>query len=376
MLPVESADEWGMQAREFVVRECTRRHPSRCAVFAILAMLAAGCATKTAQGAPDVPLRTSPPSTAAPVSSEPATTSTVSIATDTTPAATSPASTTPAATVAPVVVIPATTTSAPAAAVGALALDVLASIVVENEHPLGYDRDSFGYPADLDGDQCDTRSEVLQRDSTSFAQVDPIGCTVVAGDWLSVYDGLSFSSPGELEIDHVVALKEAWDSGAWAWSPGTRVAYGNDLSDARTLRAVSVATNRSKGDKDPSNWLPPDANDICNFISDWVSIKARWGLSMDSSEAGRIGNLLRGQCEGTSIAPWSPPNVSTAPVPQAAPAPPLAAVPAVEPTTPPSSGVYYANCTAARAAGAAPLHAGEPGYRLALDRDKDGIACE
>ncbi|MGZ7085381.1 MAG: excalibur calcium-binding domain-containing protein [Ilumatobacteraceae bacterium] len=362
-----AADEWSMRTGDFEVRDGDRCRPCWLGAFAILAILAVGCATKTVQGAPDVPVRTTPPSTAAPVISAPATTSTVPVTVDTMPLTTAPAATTTAATVAPVVVDQSSTTSAPDEAGRPLALDVLDTIVVENEHPMGYDRALFGYPADLGGNGCDTRSEVLQRDSTTLAQVDPIGCTVVAGDWLSVYDGLAFSSPGELEIDHVVALKEAWDSGAWAWSPATRIAYANDLSDTRTLRAVSVATNRSKGDKDPSNWLPPDQTDVCNFISDWVSIKARWGLSMDSSESGRIGNLLRGQCQGWSLASWTPPNVSTAPAPQAAPAPPLASVPVV---------VYYANCTAVRAAGAAPLHAGEPGYRLGLDRDKDGIACE
>ena len=366
-----------MDAGDLEIRDCGRPHPSRrphrCATFAILAMFVAGCTTKTAQGAPDVPLRTTTPSTAVPsVDSAPATTNTVPVSADTTPSAT-----TPAATAAPLEVVPTTAASSPADTGSRLALDVLGSIVVENEHPAGYNRALFGYPADMDGDQCDTRSEVLQRDSTTLAQVDPIGCTIVAGDWLSVYDGLVFTSPGDLEIDHVVALKEAWDSGAWAWSPATRVAYANDLSDIRTLRAVSVSTNRSKSDKDPSNWLPPDPNDVCRFISDWVSIKARWGLSMDSSEFGRIGNLLRDQCQGWTVAAWSIPGVSTAPVPQAVPAPPPpASTPAVVPTVAPSAGVYYANCTAARAAGAAPLHVGEPGYRLALDRDKDGIACE
>jgi hypothetical protein len=248
-----------------------------------------------------------------------------------------------------------------------LALDMLATVVVEKEHPAGYDRALFGYPADLDGDQCDTRSEVLQRDSITPAQVDPYGCTVVAGDWVSTYDGVAFTSPGDLEIDHVVALKEAWDSGAWTWTAQTRIAYANDLSDTRTLRAVSVSTNRAKGDRDPSNWLPPDPNDVCPFIADWVSIKARWNLSMDSSEAGRIKNLLEDQCLGTVIAPASSVNVAIIPI-----SPPPAVVPVAQPT----AGVYYANCTAARAAGAAPLHVGEPGYRSALDRDKDGIACE
>lgn len=262
-----------------------------------------------------------------------------------------------------------------------LAIDVLSLVTVSNEHRGGYARELFGYPADLDGDGCDTRSEVLQAESLTPAQVDPYGCTVVAGDWTSVYDGLTVSSPGELEIDHVVALKEAWDSGAWAWSTPALVAYGNDVTDPRALRAVTTATNRAKGDADPSNWLPPFEGDVCPFIGDWVAIKARWGLSMDQSEFGRIRNLLNGPCKGWLIAPLEPLPVSTA-TPPVAPAPvpvPTAPIPLVSPipsTEPPATDVYYANCTAARAAGAAPLHVGEPGYRTALDRDKDGIACE
>lgn len=101
---------------------------------------------------------------------------------------------------------PTTTTTVPApppTAVGAQpALDVLASIIVENEHPENYDRELFGYPAST-GNGCDTRDEVLIRDSLTPAQVDPSGCQVLAGDWLSVYDNLTWSDPAELQIDHV-----------------------------------------------------------------------------------------------------------------------------------------------------------------------------
>ncbi len=211
-----------------------------------------------------------------------------------------------------------------------LAIDVLAFVTVENEHPLGYVRDLFGYPADLDGDGCDTRSEVLQLESITPAQVDIIGCTVVQGDWISPYDGMTSSNPGEFEIDHVVPLKEAWDSGAWAWNGLALVAYANDLSDLRALRAVSTTTNRSKGDKDPSNWLPPSAADVCPYIADWVEIKARWGLSMDQSEFGRIRNLLNGSCAGLQMAPLEPLTVSTAPT---TPAPPPVARPIRRPRT-------------------------------------------
>jgi hypothetical protein len=182
---------------------------------------------------------------------------------------------------------------------------VLAGITVEKEHRGGYDRDLFEHWVDADGDGCDTRDEVLQRDSLTPAQVDPVRCNVVAGDWVSAYDGVSTSNPGDLEIDHVVALKEAWDSGAWAWTPVQREAFANDLDDERTLRAVTSESNRAKSDKDPSNWLPR-REDQCRYLGDWVAIKARWGLSMDPSEAGRIRNVISSSCRGLVLAPWPP----------------------------------------------------------------------
>jgi hypothetical protein len=186
-----------------------------------------------------------------------------------------------------------------------LALDLLGFVRVENEHRGGYVRDLFGYPADF-GHGCDTRAKVLERDSTTPPVVKPAGCTVVSGTWRSPYDGVTATSASALQVDHVVALKEAWDSGAWAWSPAKRHAFANDVVDPRTLRAASVATNQDKGDKDPSNWLPPDPADECSFLADWVEIKVRWGLSMDPSEFGRIGNLLRGKCAGTRVPAFTP----------------------------------------------------------------------
>ena len=195
----------------------------------------------------------------------------------------------------------------PVAADGTMnALDVLAAIPVELEHRGGYDRDLFAVWSDLDGDGCDTREEVLIEESLSQAQVDPSGCAVVAGDWFSAYDGAVTTSPTDLDIDHVVALKEAWDSGAWNWAPDRRIAFANDTSDSRTLIAVSTASNQDKGDKDPSNW-GPRPEDVCRFIADWLAVKARWSLTMDPSEWGRIRGLLSNQCPDSRIARWDPP---------------------------------------------------------------------
>ncbi len=185
------------------------------------------------------------------------------------------------------------------------AKSVLSVIKVENEYKTGYKRSLFIHWADLDGNGCDTREEVLKRDSISKPQVDPYRCYVVAGDWASPYDGKNLSDRGDVDIDHVVALKEAWDSGAWAWSESQRKAYANDMTDRRTLIAVTDRVNMSKSDKDPSNWMPPLRSYWCTYLGDWISVKARWGLSMDQSEFGRISNLLSSDCGSLTIASWS-----------------------------------------------------------------------
>ena len=189
--------------------------------------------------------------------------------------------------------------------VNADARSILSSIKVENEYQTGYKRKLFIHWADLDGNGCDTREEVLKRDSISKPQVDPYRCYVVAGDWVSPYDGAKLGDRGDVDIDHVVALKEAWDSGAWAWSESQRKAYANDMTDSRTLIAVTDRVNVSKSDKDPSNWMPPLRSYWCTYLGDWISVKARWGLSMDQSEFGRISNLLVSDCSSLTIASWS-----------------------------------------------------------------------
>lgn len=255
----------------------------------------------------------------------------------------------------------ATTTSSPSS--WPRALDVLAVMVVEPEYSTGYQRDYFPHWTVIDG--CSTRDRVLIEESTSFAQVDPFGCRVVAGDWVSPFDGRTWDDPAEIQIDHLVALKEAWESGAWAWTENERRAFANDVEDPRPLNAVTAAVNQSKSDLDPPDWLPPLEGARCQYLADWIAVKARWQLTMDATEMAFLHSYLPVNCPDLRIEPWETEVVSVPVVPAA-----------------PSSGasstseVYYANCTEARAAGVAPLRIGEPGYRSGLDRDKDGVACE
>lgn len=195
----------------------------------------------------------------------------------------------------------------PTATAGSFAAtEVLNSIPVAAENQLvDYDRTFFPHWTTGPGG-CDTRAQVLIRDSLTPAQVDPFGCAVVAGDWLSSYDGITWTSPADVDIDHVVALKEAWESGAYLWTTARRTAFANDLTDNRTLAVVTDTVNTGKSDLDPAQWLTPNSADRCRYIGAWLSIKARWNLSIDTAEYTTINSYLNGPCTGLTITAWSP----------------------------------------------------------------------
>lgn len=152
------------------------------------------------------------------------------------------------------------------------------AIPVATEHPAGYDRDLFKHWVDADSDCQDTREEVLVAESN----VPLSGCTVTSGEWFSYYDRETWTDPGDVDIDHVVALGEAWDSGAWDWAPNTRERYANDLGDPRSLVAVTDNVNQSKGDRDPAEWMPEFST--CVYVRQWTAVKLRWGLRVDQDE--------------------------------------------------------------------------------------------
>lgn len=155
-----------------------------------------------------------------------------------------------------------------------------------------YERELFGSGwIDADGDGCDTRAEVLIEESTSMAQVDAFGCGVVTGDWVSIYDGVETTNPGDLDIDHVVALGEAWRSGASRWDEATRLAFANDLEYPEALIAVSASSNRSKGDRDPADWRPPSEASWCGYVRTWASAKVRWALTADQAEVDALRDM-------------------------------------------------------------------------------------
>lgn len=170
-------------------------------------------------------------------------------------------------------------------------LQMLARLAVKAEHYWGYSRNYFPTWIDADVDGCNTRQEVLIAESTTIVHIGA-GCYLTHGTWRSAYDGIVTHNPTTFDIDHVVALKEAWDSGAWAWTRARRRAYANDLGDARTLRAVSAASNRAKSDMDPAQWLPSLRSFRCTYAIQWVDVKVRWRLAVDSAERAALRRIL------------------------------------------------------------------------------------
>lgn len=161
----------------------------------------------------------------------------------------------------------------------------------------GYSRDLFPHWTDADGDGCSTRNEVLVSEADDPVSVGS-GCALTGGRWFSYYDRVSWTDPSDVDIDHLVPLAEAWDSGARSWTTSTRQAFANDLGDARSLVGVTDDVNQAKGDQDPQTWLP--TYDRCRYVREWVAVKHRWRLSVDSGERSALSSLAS-SCTNVTI---------------------------------------------------------------------------
>ncbi|WP_258061872.1 GmrSD restriction endonuclease domain-containing protein [Arthrobacter sp. ZGTC412] len=278
------------------------------------------------------------------------------------------------------------------------AIDLLATLPIKGRAPkTGYDRGLFGQAwADVDRNGCDTRNDMLKRDLTVITYTNSVPCKVQSGMLADPYTGASISflrgsgTSSKVQIDHVVALSDAWQKGAQQLTTEQRTAFANDPLN---LQATDGPTNIKKGDGDAATWLPPNKGFRCEYVARQVSVKATYSLWITQAEHVAMASILA-NCSGQPAptnqqAPASAPAAEPAP-PVAAPAPaPAAAAPAPVPVPPAPvapapvvpvpaapAAAYYANCAAARAAGAAPLFAGQAGYRSGMDRDSDGVACE
>jgi hypothetical protein len=301
-----------------------------------------------------------------------------------TPEAASPAPSSTAASGTPS--SPSSSSSAPATSTGSAsssrgtALAALSALAVKGRAPkTGYDRDLFGQAwADVDRNGCDTRNDVLRRDLSAFVlKAGTHGCLVLSGTLHDPYTGRTIGfvrgqqTSIAVQIDHVVALSDAWQKGAQQWSADTRERFANDPLN---LLAVDGPTNSRKSDGDAATWLPPAKAYRCRYVARQVAVKRAYGLWVTSAEKVAIARVLSSCPDqglpkaGAFILGGGPERAASSPSPSP--------TKARTTTKPGSADVYYANCTAVRAAGAAPIHRGDPGYARHLDRDGDGVGCE
>jgi len=235
---------------------------------------------------------------------------------------------------------------------------LLNKLAVGSENGSGYDRDLFKHWIDADSNRCDTRQEVLLRQNSQRSKT----CGAETGTWFSSYDGLRFTRSGDLDVDHMVPLAEAWGSGAWNWSALQRQSFANDLY-GYSLLAVSASSNRSKSDRDPAEWMP--GRDLCRYVAQWVAVKYRWKLAIDTREKGSIARTMRG-CGASllSVNRFARANVQPAKPPVIGP-PPTGLDP------------RFPSCTAAKAAGFGPYYRDvDVEYSWYRDGDNDGTVCE
>ncbi|MBJ30233.1 MAG: hypothetical protein CL466_02285 [Acidimicrobiaceae bacterium] len=204
------------------------------------------------------------------------------------------------ATTAPTTATPSTDVPDPGEGADPWPESVLARLVVDDQpRREGYDRDDWGGGwSDADRDCLNTRHEVLMTEeirSSPFLRAD--GCLVTGGRWFAAFTGTFVDDPRSLDVDHFVPLANAHRSGGWAWDRATKKRYANDLDDPRHLIAVTSSANRSKGDKGPEAWRPPDESYWCDYADTWMDVKVRWGLTVTSAELSALRDML-GECDG------------------------------------------------------------------------------
>ncbi|GAA3085227.1 HNH endonuclease family protein [Streptomyces rectiviolaceus] len=180
--------------------------------------------------------------------------------------------------------------------------DAVHRIPVAGERREGYTRTAFKHwnAGAVKNDGCNARAEVLIAEASEEPSVGA-KCKLSGGEWLSYYDAQEVENAKSLDVEHMVPLAEAWDSGASAWSAERREAYANDLGAPASLVAVTGRAIRSKADQDPSQWLPPLPAAHCRYVSEWVATKLRWDLAADPAELDAISVFASGQCKDTAV---------------------------------------------------------------------------
>ena len=178
------------------------------------------------------------------------------------------------------------------------ALGMLANLEVKGRAPkTGYDRSEFGQTwADVDRNGCDTRNDILKRDLTQVIFTNSVPCKVQSGTLSDPYTASTIQfvrgsdTSAAVQIDHVVALSDAWQKGAQQLTLDQRTAFAND---PRNLQATDGPTNQKKSDGDAATWLPPNKGYRCEYIARQVIVKVAYRLWVTQAEHDAMERILR-----------------------------------------------------------------------------------
>ncbi|PHH59060.1 hypothetical protein CDD81_3838 [Ophiocordyceps australis] len=152
----------------------------------------------------------------------------------------------------------------------------------------GYSRAEFPHWDTIRG-TCNTRELVLKRDGQNVVVND--ACVAESGSWTSPYDGATWTRASDIDIDHMVPLKNAWISGASSWTRDSRRAFANDLTRPQ-LWAVTDRVNEAKGDRAPDAWQPPLADFACVYARSWTQVKSHYALTVTEAEGDALAQML------------------------------------------------------------------------------------
>lgn len=157
-----------------------------------------------------------------------------------------------------------------------------------------YDREAFKHWTDtsLYRNSCDTRQDILQRDLENV-RYDSDGCTVLSGDLRDPFTGETLHyqrGQSTVDIDHTVALEDAWERGAWAWTDAQREAFANDPAN---LVAVSASHNRAKGSRSPSEWMPINRSYACSYGEQYLDVSQAYRLELRQSDIDSVASACR-----------------------------------------------------------------------------------
>lgn len=237
----------------------------------------------------------------------------------------------------------------------------------------GYKRSNFGATwADVNKNKCDTRNDILKRDLKSVKYRSGSKCKIDSGTLADPYTNkvISFkygaSTSSKVQIDHVVALSDAWQKGAQKLSKTKRTALANDPLN---LVAVDGPTNSKKGDKDAATWLPPSKAVRCEYVARQIAVKAKYGLWVTSAEKNAMKTILKKcpkQKVATSGAFVTKPKVTT----------PTTPAPKPTPVAPSKLDPKFSSCKEAKSKGYGPYKRGSTEYTWYRDGDGDGVVCE